>query len=704
MTEKVQNIVPNLNDVINQKIYRQLSVGWTPFMGMFHAAANKALSYGLEGRPKEGEDVARFQWGPTMGTGKVWGFADKMDLGYMSSTALPFVHWLYGGGAATWALQQLAINGTNIQNDYGVKFNTPAGLKQYLVGSKVKGGKTSGLLGMGLTKPGDIREQFMKTKGGKFVGSNIMSQRLSKLGNTSDKIEALEELFGSDFTADEFASAAREGQLPDNFGGKWKDKAKTLSGPPNAEPTFRKNRNWRVPQTSILKATKWLQENLAGNVEDLYNDSDEKGGLDINERKIRNIQGESGEERGLATLEQRYDAKSGHTWSPSLPRQFQPGAKVGQLPEGIAKNRQNVDISTKGAEGEFVYHLRENNNTLKEVIKMSQETSVGIEITADDLADKGGYADLDLTGDTENIINEIAEFNTKIIDEMQKTLTSHSQNLDNAVTALTDMSGASDPSKNPLGFQARQTSTRLLDAASDNNPLTEGFEFTAPFNHGNSDYMASWGFTIHDENGGPAGLVGPYKIGATKPTLTALTDGSKLFLDIVGVAAAGSWNSWQGERDALFDDLLFNQLARRGAQIDGLIGQWSSGGLSPYTDNNIYPTTTVGFKMPYEIAKDIQDAIKTTIEAQTSDAEFMSALSQKSVELSRQWKSAMGSNVWEGSKAYASNDGTFGTSSAASSLNQWMLPSIMLGGTAASAGLGKGTPGQIDEGKAWTPF
>lgn len=82
-------------------------------------------------------------------------------------------------------------------------------------------------------------------------------------------------------------------------------------------------------------------------------------------------------------------------------QQFLKGSKVGALPKEYARtfskgNRQNVDISTQGAEGDLVYTLRSLDNAagrdLKKLVQLEQNSSVGVEVTAASLYKKGGYS------------------------------------------------------------------------------------------------------------------------------------------------------------------------------------------------------------------------------------------------------------------------------------------------------------------------
>ena len=681
MTGQRTNIVPSKNDVINQRVFRQLTVGWVPFMGLFEAGARQAFSYKADGEPES----AKFAWGPTMDSGGVWKFARQKDLGYMQDTVLPFIHWLYKGTKETWATQLLAMNGSNIGADYGVKFPSPQGAAGYLKGR-------NSLTLKGLMKPaktGDTSKYLAK-----------LLNKISSKGATQDKMKAMEELFSNDWTADDFIELASKDQLPEltDFGSKFEQKAKVMGGPPNATPRFLSEQSWRLSTSQMDMAAAWLSTNLIGDVLDLYRESDEE----VPEREPKPYRAESGEEKSIAILMDRYSTQEGVMFAPDdFERQFIKDSTVGELPANIRGQRQNVDISTKGAEGAFVYELRNNDTTLQKVIKMSQDKSVGIEITADDLADKGGYISIDYSGDIESILKEIAAFNKQQIDEIQTALNKHGQDLDKAVTALETSSGADNPDRNPLGFQTRQTAVRLLDAASDGIDMTEGFEFTAPFSFSGENYLATWAFTINGKGGGPADLNGPYEINSTEPDFVKIGQDMQLFLDVVGVAMSGGFNQWQSQRDALFDDLIYQQLAVRGAEADGLMGQWTLGGLTPYTDNNVYPTANLGFKMPFEIAKDIQEQLKANIAENSRRGSFLDDLSDAVVKLTRDWKKTLNVGTWESNKSFIQGDNTFGTSTGGKNINAWMLPSIFLGGTAASYGIGDG---KRDTSKAWSPL
>ena len=671
-----QNILPTSTDRRNQNVYRQLNMGYTPFIGAFRASSIDSLDYAVAGVSERGSDY--FEWGPSMGTGRPWGFAGagaKVEKEYTDETMLPWLHWLYKGGVPEWAMQTLAWRKNSSSP---LKNPTPTQTLKTFVGNK--------LLRGGLTKPDEPPTGF-------------------KLSTSQDKTERLRDLFDpakNSFDGqwvEELKSLAALNEIPST---RKEINTSSLAGGQNNRPRWRDKKGaaaaWQVPRGIVEVETEKLVKMLTDDVLKKFQAPDAKDVPGSMFGQYKPYSGESMEETGVALLmdmvnENRggsIDTKVQDKWSKiqggyqDSDRQFFKGSKVGDLTsEAKAGNRarQNVDISTKGLEGTFVYFARESNQQLKNLIRMGKDASVGIEITALNIFDKGGYKTSEMYADIDAAISAIDDFNDEQIDLIKTALDESSQDLQEAVSKIEKSAKKEEnlsSTQDYLEFQTRQTGVRLLDAAFDGLDDTIGYEFVAPANVGGQKYLISFGFTA--QNNGEY-----WEIDKTPAVFELMNNGMQFFVDLLGSVAMGGDAEWLSWRDSNLADTLIREYAGSNA-TDDLLYDFVQGDFSANLNYNVYPELVVGYKVPKEIDDNLSKLFRANIERNMSNNKFMPWVKQKTQLMTNHWKDASRTNTWESNRAVIQNKNPFDSSDLQprgnDSVNQWMLPFASFGRTA----------------------
>ena len=669
-----QNLLPTRQDRRNQNLYRQLNMGYTPFIGAFRAASVDNLDYQVQGVSGKGSDY--FEWGPSMGTGRPWGFAGtgaKVEADYTDQTMLPWLHWLYKGDIDTWATLALAFRKSqNTPLEYPQPTNT---LKTFV---------STGLLRKGLTKPKDPP-----------IGITSSEDKTQKL---RDLFDPAQNTFDG-LWVQELERLAALNQIPST---RKEINTKKLIGGESKNPKWDNKKGaaakWRVPSGIVKEETEKLVRKLTADVLEQFiaPDANDIPGSMFNEYKP--YKAESMEETGVALLMDMINEKRGSSIDANVQdkwqkiqggyqdsdRQFFKGSKIGDLTdEARASNkmRQNVDISTKGLEGTFVYFAKEHNKQLDNLIRMGQDASVGIEITALDIFDKGGYKTEEIHSTIDEAISSIDDLNQQQIDLIKDMLKENNGDLEKAVTAIERTSKKEanlKTSQDYLEFQARQTGVRLLDAAFDGVDSTVGFEFIAPTQIGTQNYLVSFGFTVED-------IYGEWVIEKTKPVAEEMENGMQFFLDLLGSVSMGGDAEWLEWRDANLSDTLMREVIGSSA-TDDLLYDFVKGEFSANVNYNVYPETVVGYKVPKEIDDNLSKLFRANIERNMGKNEFMPWVKRKTQMMTNLWKSASKTDTWEGTREVMQNQNPFeGTQlqpSGNDSVNQWMLPFASFGRTA----------------------
>ena len=657
-----QNILPGRQDILNQNLYRQMNLGYTPFVGAFQAENVDNLNYAVGGRPDRGSNY--FEWGPTMGTGKPWGFTGKgwkYEKEYAKTTMLPWLHWLYKGDPVTWAMQLLAWRKSNSSP---LSVGSMDIIKSYFSGGA--GGKSS-LLMQGLTKP--AQDDYFSGKGWKLKGASI------------DKQKQLEDLFDPSkhafdgMWANELENLARMNQLPSTR----KDiDTKSLVGGVSNRPRFkdRKGKLGRVDPNKVAQETSELAKQVATGVVSQFKapDANKIPGSIFEDYKP--YKGESAEESMVAINMDMLNENRGSSFDADVQakwqaqqggykdsdRQFFKGSKVGALSPKSKDGqnaRQNVDISTKGMEGNYVYFLKEQggDDRLKNMVRMSKEASVGIEITAMDIFDKGGYKTDKVHADIETALSSIDDFNDSQIKLIQEALDDNSQDLLAAVKSIESSAKKEDDLSSAgeyLEFQTRQTGVRLLDAAFDGIDQTQGFEFVAPTNVGGQQYLINFGFTVVDRGGAE-----PWDIQKTPAIAEKMADGMTFFIDLIGSVSMGGDAEWLDWRNNKMYDTILRETQGSQATDDLLYG-WVTGDFDAGIARNVYPETVVGYKIPAEVADNLSQLMQANLRKNTADEKFTQWLKEKTWMMSNLWKDATGTDTWEGTRNAMKNNNPFG--------------------------------------------
>lgn len=681
-----------------QNIYRQVSLGYAPFIGAFAADHIDNLQMKTTTTPRR---EGYWAWGPSFGYGEPFaatkGGTKPFDRRYAIGTQLPWAHWLYKGNAMTWAMQLIGLR-SGLRQPIGSFGAIPSGGGVYNAGPReVKKGmpKNPNLVFGGLRKPSHFSGAY------KLKGSEGAQQAL---------LELMERGIASNYSSEwvqEVINETNEGKLA------------TVSPPTNL---FGDEVNWSKPPGKWkldAKMQKEYNEKLAKMlVSDALKEVDLNRGSkeSIFEGGYKPYAGDSSEESGIGLLMDMVNENVGITSDKKVSsewdnlqsdkaKQYRKGSKVGALGEGIKKsatnkNRQTVDLSTQALESDFVYLLKDieakkgSNSPLNDILKMDPSKSVGIEVTALDIADKGGYK---MTGlgeagsqTLDTIISEIDTFNDSQVKEIESKIKDEQGDLNRAVRKL-EMEGKSEEKisnfQDALTFQSRQTATRLLDAIDTGK---EGFEFIVPARTSDQgNVLASWSFHIYSSVDG-------YVIEKSGISITKMQDNQRFFIDLIGSTIMGSDAQWVEWRDKNFNDILNRELVGS-KTTDDLLGTWVQGTFSAGITTQVYPTTAVGYKTTKEIADDLAAIFKAKFEGSNMKKTTDAIRTDTSI-LTERWKSKSQTNNWESTRKIMENERGFASQSLIpetnNNVNQWAVPflSVERAGAAGSRGF-KGKSG-----------
>ena len=694
MTKNVEYRLPTARERgSGQNIYRQVSLGYAPFIGAFAADHVDNLQMKAATVPrKEGY----WDWGPSFGYGEPFaatkGGTKPFDRKYAIGTQLPWAHWLFGGNPMTWAMQLIGLRSGLTQpiSSFGA---IPAGGGAF---AAVPNPKNPNLVFGGLRKPSHFSGAY------KLKGSEGAQQAL---------LELMERGIASNYSSDwveEVINSTNAGKLA------------TVSPPTNlfgdkvnwSKPTGK----WKLSKATVTEYNERLAEML---VSDALNEVNLQRGSkqSIFKGGYKPYAGESSEESGIGLLMDMVNEGVGITsddkvksqWdnlSSPKSKQYRKGSGVGALGESIKKsftnkNRQTVDISTQGMESDFIYLLKDVESTkgggagpLNDILKMDPSKSVGIEVTALDIADKGGYKMTGIgeagTQTLDTIINEIDDFNDQQIKTIEGKIKAEAGDLNRAVKQL-ESEGKSEEKigsiQDALTFQSRQTATRLLDAVDTGK---EGFEFIVPASTSDQgNVLASWSFTIHAN-------AQDYTVERSEVSVTKMGDNQRFFIDLIGSTVMGSDAEWVEWRDKNFNNILNRELVGSKA-TDDLLNTWVQGTFTAGITTQVYNTTAVGYKTTKEIADDLSAIFQAQFEG-SNLKKTTDAIRTDTVKLTDRWKDKSQTNNWEASRKIMENERGFATKSLIpetnNNVNQWAVPFLSVGraGAAGSRGF-KGKSG-----------
>jgi|ETNvirenome_6_85_1030632.scaffolds.fasta_scaffold20636_2 hypothetical protein len=707
-----------------QNVYRQVMMGYVPFMAQSKIEQfNKASDYIFSENPgtsvfSEGDD-SYLEWGPSIGGTEAFDFLKKDSSvnagegreGYVTDVLLPYVHWLYGGNVASWLVNLRSLHPqAGAKQPFAFRASRTWDAMSKTIGKMTVAG--TGSKG-GVIKPNNWRESA-ETFGGldKFDNLHELLEKLSVNDRNLTQPESMLDYPTSDGPKDLWRELPFKAPLSKLVGGTGK--------------TFGSNPAWLPSRGFLAQASKAFQESILDDISEIY--ADAESDPTINKNPVTegvNYGGESPEELGIGILcnkltEDGEAARIGID-NPELMRkwgerdlnknqQFLKGSKVGALPKEYARtfskgNRQNVDISTQGAEGDLVYTLRSLDNAagrdLKKLVQLEQNSSVGVEVTAASLYKKGGYSAAfaaegfkTTVPDVKTAVKIITDFNqlqadmiNNAFEELGFETRDIAQRM-NIVAGQLEMEGVKE-GKDGFGanvdmgatFQARQTAVRLIDAMMMGGEGT-GFEFVAPFYVAkqNKEYLVSWNWVI-DQGGATF----------SDPVTLAMRDGNRFFIDLVGSAMFANDTKWQDYRDNRLRQQMMDEYYRNAA-IDKLLGKQLEGDMLLRELTSIAPHVEVGVKGNRDIIAALNAKIMANIkENMGGSGDFMANMKKKMSAGEQHWKTRSEANKWEGNRKFFEDNSPWAnqTSSGRQEVLQWTLPFIRAGRAGAGGAAGR---------------
>ena len=681
----VQQIVPGRGD--KQNVYRQVNMGWIPFMG-FAPKALDQVKFGTAGVVNSTAQEGDFKWGPTFGGGAPWKFAKDYNDTYAANTMLPYIHWLYQGNARSWAMYSL--------------FSNPDGNISSGLGSDIGITLASNIVKKGVRKP-EPADMF---SGGK-KGYDIKK-------STSEQQAEIMRLFGEEIIPDgewlsELQTAASENRVPIGKKNIGKD---SLVGPPGAaigKPNFPANTGkgleWRLSPDVLAEASKELALNVAGDLVGLYNQA---GGNQLERGEFQNMTGEEKEGIGINLLMRKWIDDGNNTTQIEAPEQYrEEHIAAFDLPQDLRDAtgvKKWVDITTESMEGKFIYEMaKQDPNRLGKLITMDVEHAIGVEITMMDIQTKGGYKSA-FAGKQISDLNDALDILVDFNDEMVKNLQNMIHDYGNDLGAVhLDLAEQTKTAKGTMTDQMRQVASRFVDIAYGAGGGEGGYEFVSPMLINGRNYLVSFGWNLELGAGGDYKIIPQtYEGGKTisfvdmgpaadKDTGTGIIKvGDKevrndmlSVMDLIGSTVYGSDADYLSYRTTLmFQEIMHD--AYRLEEVDEVLGQYAAGFLDANMKGNVYPTAMTGFKLPSEIATDFSKLLMERLQEGGVNAESEPWVRRKMGELSNAWRQKTDANSWESKRdAIKEGDNPFTPSTGTGGIAQFVFPLISQGGTAA---------------------
>jgi len=705
-----------------QNVYRQVMMGFVPFMAQSKIKAFEAQGdYIFSNNPGTSVfskgDESYLEWGPSIGGTEAFDFLKKdspanqgsNQSDYVKNTLLPYVHWLYGGNVASWLVNLRSLHGgAGAKQPFSFSATRNWDSMSKTIGKMTVAG--TGSKG-GVIAPSDWRDAG-QTFGNldKFENLHELLDKLAQNDRNLTQPESMLDYPTSDGPEDLWRGLPFKAPLNKLVGGTGK--------------TFGSNPAWLPGRGFLASASQEFQQSVLTDITKAY--ADAESDPSVNKNPVTegvNYGGESPEELGIGILTNKLmdDPTKIGIDNPDLVKkwnardinknqQFLKGSKVGALPKEYSRtftkgNRQNVDISTQGAEGDLIYTLRSLDSLagkdMKKLINLEKDQSVGIEITAASLYKKGGYsAAFESAGfkttvpdvaTAEKVINDFNQLQADLINNAFQELAFETQDISqrlNVVAGQLEQMGIKEGTKGFGGdidaggaFQARQTAVRLIDAMAQGGEGT-GFEFVAPFYIAkqNKEYLVSWNWVIH-------GTGAEF----SDPVSVAMRDGNRFFIDLVGSAMFANDTKWQSYRDTRLKQQMMDEYYRN-ASIDKLLGKQLEGDMLLRELTSIAPHVEVGIKGNKDIITALNAKIINNINKNMGGSgEFMSLIKKKMSAGEQHWKTRSDANTWEGNRAYFEDNSPWANQRAPGNQGvlQWTLPFIRAGRSGAGGAAGR---------------
>jgi len=694
---QTENYIPSRRQALQyQDNYRNISVGFIPFMPLFRLNSNSNIadSMRMHNLETEGDTSGYFEWAPNLrgknifeqmsgegrGAGQATAFQESAEEDYMSNALYPYISWLYGGDLASVSLYARAMTGKKEFINKG-KDNWPVNIPQK---------DMSKFIGKGIAKGETLRnnmslepEQADRLFGGQVDSMQDLIDTVDNIVGTKDGVTYKFKKTGF-FKDKPFIGSTGGGKAWSPTLSVWQKKAQALS---------------KILLDDIIASYK--------PDDDSSDDGDEEDSL--------YYVGEAMEENALSLLMERAEELNPNfTLNRSKDRQMTSNtAGEFDLPDEISKTasghiRKAVDIDNKSREGDFLHQVAELDNDhardLKKLLSLDKDLSIGTELTLFDIRQKGGYKTLgkmgkDL-GSVNNPLKSMAELKTAIHDVNKEQVTIIEKYLEDAgndvqkaaksietdVAAQRKKLGKKLTGEYHVADQARQTLVRFVDTLHPRNVDASGFNFTSRF----SVYASEPGKDAIVQNGAvgfswliSGDSINGYTVTPNEPEIIQLQGDITNVLDMVGAALMGSDTAWVEYRKSTFMKDLVNEVAKD-ATIDGMLyDKWLVQAASSQSWS-VSPEVRTSYKVPTAIAGEIAQDIKKKISKETqAGSEFMKTLESDMKILSEDWHTNLQTDMWKGSKQFIQDQPSFFTPKGNENVEAWALPH-MVGGKAGA--------------------
>jgi len=693
-----KNYTPGKRDLQRiQDNYRQISIGYAPFMPTWRIGGYKALlqkiGFSNLAYKQTGEtlDSSYFYWGPKIGTtGEPYIKAmhkkrvaadDHEESSLMANTDPEYARdtmypWVSNAYKASYQYAGLMGRFTaRTQTAFG-RFTEP------LPGFRKEDTKNIlGILSSGITpvdKLEDLQANLEPDQKEKLFSNDIRS--MDELVKTLDNIQGT--LQGKSYKIDKAGL---------NLGGKKKYNprigGKGLGG----------GSHWIPSEMLWSNASDMLSEALVGDIMNLNRDDKEQKGEEDN----INYWAEATEELGLSLIMDTYGdllayATSGNKslldWKkdPNA-QQMVVGSTIGSLPDSLRLSkaggtRNAVDVAQNSAEHSFMAEVAGIDNQyaadLRAILGLDHlwdealagwkdpkktkeyiEGFTGHEITQMHIDTKGGYKNIkidDGLGTVDNPLKDEAALSKRIDDInkeqvklINKVIKKHGDKIENVLGEIEKANkklAKKEGGSFNIADQTRQSLSRMVHAEYLGR---NRFGFTAPFHmsmegedkkvNGMVGFVWEFGWKNNSATPGTPKVVTFSGKGYETP------EGLKILgiLDLIMAAIANSADEALNWKADVFMDRLVNAATRKKGIEDILFEQLVS---INYLDivGQVGGAATMSYKLPTTIAKELGEEWENHLQKMAGDAEFMGMVEDHVKLLSRDWRNDLGMTSWGG--------------------------------------------------------
>ena len=715
-----------------QDKYRNLTIGYAPFIPSFRIAGMEALmnevGFSDLAYKQSGEtlDSSYFYWGPMIG-----------------KTKEPFIKAMAKKGVKGESASFDANTQEAVQDGYISKTIYPWIAHQYKASYQYAGllarfqAKTKGKFG-NFTEPIPNMNMTMAKSIWNLIDSGFPDK--DTLEGLQENLEPIQK---KHLFSDKIGSWAELVETLDNIQGTLDGKNYKINKS-GLNLTSRGSKKYKIEGggTRLSKqAPDWeaesatLAKGLLGDIMKPHTDAKAQQGEEDN----INYWAEAVEELGLSLLMDNYKElvalnENGPKNFPEFKKdpnrqQMVKDSGIGNLPDNLALSkaggtRNAVDVAGISAEQHFMYYAASIDNEYgedlrailgvtdlwdeaagqwedpKELEKYMEKMS-GTEVTLMRVQTKGGYKNLKDLGTVDNPLKDTKALKTAIdkinkdqINLINKYLGDKTKKwtkaLDEAELAAKKMreAGKGETAEYNILDQVRQTLSRAAHA--DYLGVSD-FRFMAPYwmqikgQDGKEAGMISFGWSFSNKVDARAKV--------TETTVTSFggegyetDEGLKVIgiLDLIMSALTGSAESALNWKADVFMDRLVREVTKNGAIEQILFEQLISTNFMDIM-GQVGGGVTMSYKLPTAIAKELGDKWKKHLKKVAGDSEFMELMRADTKRLSENWQSHLNMSSWKGKMLKGGPSWwNLGGKAFDSGTGAWAVP-FMAGGRAGAA-------------------